>query len=67
MRGLMVVVWVELNWLQDVAGSAFLVKRDARKACAAFSEWEAEWTSGRGWGISAALDAWSERLSFLVV
>ena len=30
-----VVVWVELNWLRDVAGSAFLVKRDAREACAA--------------------------------
>ena len=22
-----VVVWVELNWLRDVAGSAFFVKR----------------------------------------
>ncbi|CBL20571.1 hypothetical protein CK1_26520 [Ruminococcus sp. SR1/5] len=30
-----VVVWGELNWLRDVAGSAFLVKRDAREACAA--------------------------------
>ena len=30
-----VVVWVELNWLRDVAGSAFFVKRDARQACAA--------------------------------
>ena len=67
MPGLMVsefvVVWFELNWLR-----------------ADFSEWEVwvagrevglecedEWTSGRGWGISAALDAWSERLSFLVV
>ena len=29
-----VVVWVELNWLRDVAGSAFFVKRDAREACA---------------------------------
>ena len=39
MPGLMVsefvVVWVELNWLRDVAGSAFFVKRDARQACAA--------------------------------
>ena len=39
MPGLMVsefvVVWVELNWLRDVAGSAFFVKRDAREACAA--------------------------------
>lgn len=34
---------------------------------AGFSEWEVGGTSGRGWGISAALDAWSERLSFLVV
>lgn len=30
-----VVVWGELNWLRDVAGSAFFVKRDARQACAA--------------------------------
>ena len=30
-----VVVWVELNWLRDVAGSVFFVKRDARQACAA--------------------------------
>ena len=39
MPGLMVsefvVVWGELNWLRDVAGSAFFVKRDARQACAA--------------------------------
>lgn len=28
-----VVVWVELNWLRDVAGSVFFVKRDARQAC----------------------------------
>ena len=30
-----VVVWVELNWLRDVAGSAFFCERDAREACAA--------------------------------
>ena len=30
-------------------------------------EWEVEWFDGRGWGISAALDAWGERLSFPVV
>ena len=30
-----VVVWVELNWLRDVAGSVFFVKRDARQVCAA--------------------------------
>ena len=30
-------------------------------------EWEVEWFDGRGWGISAALDAWDERLSFPVV
>ena len=30
-----VVAWVELNWLRDVAGSAFFVKRDARQVCAA--------------------------------
>ena len=30
-----VVVWVELNWLRNVAGSAFFVKWDAREACAA--------------------------------
>ena len=30
-------------------------------------KWEVEWFDGRGWGISAALDAWDERLSFLVV
>ena len=30
-----VVVWVELNWLRDVAGSAFFGERDARQACAA--------------------------------
>ena len=26
-----------------------------------------EWFDGRGWGISAALDAWGERLSLFVV
>ena len=30
-----VVVWVELNWLRNVAGSVFFVKRDARQVCAA--------------------------------
>ena len=51
-----VVVWFELNWLR-----ADFSEWEVRV------EWEDEWTSGRGWGISAALDAWSERLSFLVV
>ena len=58
-----VVVWVELNWLR--AGFSGGEVRVAGWEVG--SEWEAEWTSGRGWGISAALDAWSERLSFLVV
>ena len=38
-----VVVWVELNWLRDVAGSVFFVKRDARQTAhtwrAGFSGW----------------------------
>ena len=76
MPGLMVsefvVVWGELNWLRDVAGSAFFVKRDARQACAACRRgFVGGWLfravgeggcSGVGWAISASLDSWEERL-----
>ena len=58
-----VVVWFELNWLR-ADFSEWEVRVAGREVGL---EWEDEWTSGRGWGISAALDAWSDRLSFLVV
>ena len=49
---------------------AFFIWGDAREACA-FCGWHIKmgvwwWSDGRGWGVSAALDTWEERLSLMV-
>lgn len=52
-----VVVWGELNWLRDVAGSAFFGEKGR------LTGWLFCGCSGVGWAISATLDSWEERLS----
>ena len=61
-----VVVWGELNWLRDVAGSAFFGEK-GRLAGWLFRAVGEGGCSGVGWAISASLDSWEERLGFYVM
>lgn len=54
-----VVVWVELNWLRDVAGSAFFCEKGRPPGvCWLFRAVGEGGCSGVGWAISASLDSW---------